>query len=245
MEVSLFLMRSGKVYTSICGRLALFLLEEPTLDGKIEKYLQSLIPERTGLLKEMEQYAEAEHVPIMEPEGIATLLQFLRIQHPKAILELGTAIGYSAIRMAETLPDTRIVTIERFEKRIEVAKANFAKSGFSDRITLIGGDALEAFDHVKEHGLFDLIFVDAAKGQYRRFFELYEPLLNKDGIIITDNVLFKGLVAEDLANITPRRKRELIKKIQNFNQWLLSHPNYDTVILPIGDGIAISKHRGE
>ena len=90
-----------------------------------------------------------------------------------------------------------------------------------------------------------MIFVDAAKGQYRRFFEVYEPLLSNDGIIITDNVLFKGLVAEDLATITPRRKRGLIKRIQNFNQWLLSHQKFDTVILPIGDGIAISKHRGE
>lgn len=215
------------------------------MNGKIEKYLQSLIPERIGLLKEIEDYAIAEHVPIMEPEGIATLLQLLRIHRPQAILELGTAIGYSAIRMAETLPDAQIVTIERIEKRIEVAKANFSKSGFSNRITLVESDALEAFELVKEHGPFDLIFVDAAKGQYRRFFELYEPLLNKDGIIITDNVLFKGLVAEDLADITPRRKRGLIKRIQNFNQWLLSHPNYDTVILPIGDGIAISKHRGE
>jgi predicted O-methyltransferase YrrM len=215
------------------------------LDGKIEKYLQSLIPERTGLLKEMEEYALLEHVPIMEPEGMAALLQFLRIQRPETILELGTAIGYSAIRMAETLPNARIVTIERIEKRIEAAKANFAKSGFSDRITLIESDALEAFEQVKEHGLFDLIFVDAAKGQYRRFFELYEPLLHRNGIIITDNVLFKGLVAEDLADITPRRKRGLIKRIQHFNQWLLSHPHYDTIILPIGDGIAISKHRGE
>ena len=106
------------------------------MNGKIENYLQSLIPERTGLLKEIEEYAEVEHVPIMEPEGIETLLQFLRIQRPQAILELGTAIGYSAIRMAETLPNARIVTIERIEKRIETAKENFTKSGFRDRITL-------------------------------------------------------------------------------------------------------------
>ena len=181
----------------------------------------------------------------MEPEGIEIFLQFLRIHRPRTILELGTAIGYSAIRMAETLPNARIVTIERIEKRIETAKENFNKSGFKDRITLIESDALEAFDYVKDYGPFDLIFVDAAKGQYRRFFEVYEPLLSNDGIIITDNVLFKGLVAEDLATITPRRKRGLIKRIQNFNQWLLSHQKFDTVILPIGDGIAISKHRGE
>ncbi len=220
-------------------------MEEVTLNGKIENYLQSLIPERTGLLREIEEYAEKEHVPIMEPEGIEILLQFLRIHRPRTILELGTAIGYSAIRMAETLPNARIVTIERIEKRIETAKENFNKSGFKDRITLIESDALEAFDYVKDYGPFDLIFVDAAKGQYRRFFEVYEPLLSNDGIIITDNVLFKGLVAEDLATITPRRKRGLIKRIQNFNQWLLSHQKFDTVILPIGDGIAISKHRGE
>ena len=215
------------------------------MNGKIENYLQSLIPERTGLLREIEEYAEIEHVPIMEPEGIEILLQFLRIHRPRTILELGTAIGYSAIRMAETLPNARIVTIERIEKRIVTAKENFSKSGFQDRITLVESDALEAFDYVKDYGPFDLIFVDAAKGQYRRFFELYEPLLSNDGIIITDNVLFKGLVAEDLATITPRRKRGLIKRIQNFNQWLLNHQKFDTVILPIGDGIAISKHRGE
>lgn len=215
------------------------------LNGKIEAYLQALIPERTGLLKEIEDYAEAEHVPIMEPEGMATLLQFLRIHRPQTILELGTAIGYSAIRMAETLPSTKIVTIERIAKRIETAKENFAKSDYNERITLIESDALEAFELVQEHGPFDLIFVDAAKGQYRRFFELYEPLLSKNGIIITDNVLFKGLVAEDLADITPRRKRGLIKRIQNFNQWIVHHPHYDTIIVPIGDGMAISKHRGE
>ena len=184
------------------------------MDGKIETYLQSLIPERTGLLKEIEEYAEREHVPIMEPEGIEVLLQFLRIQRPQSILELGTAIGYSAIHMAETLPNVRIVTIERIEKRIQAAKENFAKSGYGDRITMIESDALEAFNDVKDYAPFDLIFVDAAKGQYRRFFELYEPLLNQDGIIITDNVLFKGLVAEDLENITTRRKRGLIKRIK-------------------------------
>lgn len=215
------------------------------MNGKIDQYLQSLIPDRVGLLKEMEEYAEAEHVPIMEPEGIETLLQLLRIHRPQVILELGTAIGYSAIRMAETLPNVHIVTIERNEKRIEEAKNNISKSGYSNRITLIESDALEAVHLVKEYGPFDLIFVDAAKGQYRRFFELYESLLSKTGIILTDNVLFKGLVAEDVESITPRRKRGLVKRIQNFNQWLLSHPNYDTIILPIGDGIAISKYRGE
>ncbi|MFJ7637307.1 O-methyltransferase [Peribacillus sp. NPDC097264] len=216
------------------------------MNGKIDQYLHDLLPERTGLIKELEDFAREHNVPIMEPEGIEVLLQILRLHQPKAILEVGAAIGYSAIRMAETLPDVRIVTLERNEARIEQAKANIAKSGLSERITLIEGDALEAGPHVKDHGPFDIIFVDAAKGQYKRFFELFEPFLNEAGIIITDNVLFKGLVAENIEEMEmTRRKRALIRKIKDFNIWLHDHPHYDTVILPIGDGVAISKHRGD
>lgn len=216
------------------------------MNGKIEQYLHSLIPERTGLLKELEDFAMENNVPIMEPEGIEVLLQILRLHQPKAILEVGSAIGYSAIRMAETLPEAQIVTLERNEARIEQARANFKKAGLSERITLIEGDALEAGPKVMEHGPFDIIFVDAAKGQYKRFFELFEPFLVDAGIIITDNVLFKGLVAENIEEMEmTRRKRALIKKIRDFNIWLHDHPHFDTVILPIGDGVAISKHRGD
>ena len=182
----------------------------------------------------------------MEPEGIEVLLQILRLHRPQAILELGSAIGYSAIRMAETLPDARIVTIERIEARIELQGLTSRRRDCRKGITLIEGDALEAGPKVMEHGPFDIIFVDAAKGQYKRFFELFEPFLADAGIIITDNVLFKGLVAENIEEMEmTRRKRALIKKIRDFNIWLHDHPHFDTVILPIGDGVAISKHRGD
>jgi predicted O-methyltransferase YrrM len=215
------------------------------MNQKIESYLHSLIPAREGLFAEMEQYAEDWKVPIMEPEGIEALLQIIRLSRPQAILEVGTAIGYSALRMAEAVPDAKIVTIERDEERIEKAKENIQKYGRQNQIVLLEGDALETAELVKTHGPFDAVFIDAAKGQYRRFFELYEPFLQSNGIIVTDNVLFKGLVAEDEETIEPKRIRSLVRKIKEYNEWVMGHPHYDTVILPIGDGVAISKHRGD
>jgi predicted O-methyltransferase YrrM len=211
----------------------------------IDEYLQSLIPKRNGLIAAMEEYARLHNVPIMEPEGIEALLQILRLKNPQAILEVGAAIGYSALRMAEALPDVKIVTIERDEERIGLAKENIGKACAQDQVTLIEGDALEVTESIKEYGTFDAIFIDAAKGQYRKFFELYEPFLNDSGIIVTDNVLFKGLVAVPEEEIELRRIRSLVRKIKEYNVWLHEHPDYDTVILPIGDGVAISKHKGK
>lgn len=215
------------------------------MNQRIDNYLNSLIPARQGLFEEMERYAAEFKVPIMEPEGIEALLQILRLSRPKAILEVGTAIGYSALRMAEAHPHAKIVTLERDEDRIAKAKEFIEKAGKKEQITLLEGDALEAASLVKEHGPFDAIFIDAAKGQYQRFFELYREFLQNGGIIVTDNVLFKGLVAKEDNVIEPKRIRNLVRKIRDFNAWLMSHPDYHTVILPIGDGVAISKHRGE
>ncbi|CAH0346569.1 O-methyltransferase [Bacillus sp. CECT 9360] len=215
------------------------------MNEKIESYLGSLITPRKGLFAEMELYANDFNVPIMEPEGIEALLQIIRLSRPKAILEVGTAIGYSALRMAEAAPDAKIVTLERDEERIVKAKEYIKKAGKQEQVLLLEGDALELTGLVKEHGPFDAIFIDAAKGQYRRFFELYESVLQSDGIIVTDNVLFKGLVAEEEESIEPKRIRSLVRKIKEYNEWIMNHPRYHTVILSIGDGVAISKHRGE
>lgn len=147
--------------------------------------------------------------------------------------------------MAEALPYTTIVTIERDEQRFHQAKAHIKEAGLEDRIHLIFGDALEVLDTVKKHAPFDLIFVDAAKGQYERFFSMYETCLTHSGTIITDNVLFRGLVAEDINTIEPKRIKNLVKKIDRYNHWLMNHPDYQTTILPVGDGIAISMKRGD
>jgi predicted O-methyltransferase YrrM len=213
------------------------------LNEKLHSYIEGLISERNSLFTEMENYASEHNVPIMELSGIETLLQLLRIQQPQKLLEVGTAIGYSALRMAHALPDAQIVTIERDLERIQVAEQFIERSEHSHQITLIKGDALEVEDTVRGHASFDVIFIDAAKGQYKKFFEIYSKYLNDNGMIITDNVLFKGLVAEPV--IETKRIRNLVKKIDEFNHWLMIHPDYDSVILPVGDGVAISRRRGE
>src|SRR5690348_5162738 len=135
----------------------------------VQNYLRLFIKERTPLVREMEEYAKEHHVPIMDLLGMEHMLQFLRLIQPKKILELGAAIGYSSIRMVQALPDCQVVTIERNPPRIKKAKEHIEKIGFTHQITLIEGDALESFDLVQPHGGFDVIFIDAAKGQYKRF----------------------------------------------------------------------------
>lgn len=208
---------------------------------KLHAYIESIIPARAELFEEMEEYAEKNGVPIMELAGIEAMLQLLRIQKPVSILEIGTAIGYSALRMAQAVPSCKIVTIERDAERYELAEQYIQKAGKEEQISIIKGDALEVEELIKESAPFDAIFIDAAKGQYRKFFEIYSQYLSNDGMIITDNVLFKGLVCE--SNIENKRIRSLVKKINDFNIWLMNHPDYYSVILPVGDGVAITKKR--
>ncbi|KMJ60232.1 SAM-dependent methyltransferase [Bacillus sp. LL01] len=214
-------------------------------ENKVITYLDSLVSPRNEITAKMEKLAQEDNVPIMDLVGMETLLQLLRLAQPKRILEIGAAIGYSAIRMAQAIPDVTIVTIERDEHRYMQAKQHIAEASLDNRIDLIFGDALEVFEQVQQRGRFDLIFIDAAKGQYERFFTMYETLLDDAGVIITDNVLFRGLVAENHEAIEPKRIRNLVKKIDCYNRWLMEHPNYITTIMPVGDGIAISKKRGE
>nr|WP_233143930.1 O-methyltransferase [Lottiidibacillus patelloidae] len=205
---------------------------------KIEKYLENLVQDRTGLLEEMEHYAKENNVPIMDIVGMEALLQFLRLKQPKTILEIGAAIGYSAIRMALTLPQVTIVTIERDEKRYSDAVSFIKKADLEERIQVIFGDALDVLEDVKEKYSFDAIFIDAAKGQYQKFFTTSQQCLNENGMIISDNVLFRGLVAsiED----AEKRHKNMVKKIDAYNEEIMNDPQFDTMILPIGDGIAIS-----
>ncbi|RSD24111.1 O-methyltransferase [Mesobacillus subterraneus] len=211
------------------------------LNDKLQEYLDSLIHPRQDLLGEMEEYAQQNGVPIMEPAGIETMLQLLRIQQPEMILEVGTAIGYSALRMAFALPEAKVVTLERDEDRFMLAVEYIRRAAKQDQIIQIKGDALKLEQEVSRYAPFDTIFIDAAKGQYKRFFEMYSSYLKPGGMIVTDNVLFKGLVYHQEAE--SKRVRSLVKKIDEFNRWLSSNPEYDTIILPIGDGVAVSKKR--
>ncbi|MRG86684.1 methyltransferase domain-containing protein [Salinibacillus xinjiangensis] len=188
----------------------------------------------------MEKYATENKIPIMEPLGIELLKQMLRVKQPKNILEIGAAIGYSAIRMAEATTDSTIVTVERDESRYQQALANIKETNLSERIDVIFGDALEVYETVKEKGPYDVFFIDAAKGQYQQFFELYEQLIHQDGLIITDNVLFKGYVVDDQEGAQKGRMQKIGQKVRAFNNWILNHPDFVTTIVPVGDGVALT-----
>ena len=202
-----------------------------------DAYTSSFISKRSDLLLEMEQFAEENYVPIMQLPAIETLLQMLRIQQPKRILEVGSAIGYSAIRMAMTVPHCQIITIERDEKRIVNAKNFIARSEVADRIKLIEGDALEV-EVTSTNETFDAIFIDAAKGQYQKFFDKYSPLVKQGGILYIDNMYMHGLSDLDMKDV-PRRKRTMIRNLHHFADWVIQNEDYQSTFFPIGDGLLV------
>ncbi len=185
----------------------------------------------------MKEYAKKNNVPIIQDEGLAFLLTLVRVKRPVKILEIGTAIGYSASMMANE--GTTVYTIERDMKMYEQALLNVKNLNLEDRVHLIFKDALEAFDDVKDNR-FDLIFIDAAKAQYINFFNLYSPLLKDDGIIVTDNMLFHGVKMEDAKT---RALRGLIRKLNNYTNFLLENEDFQTSIFNVGDGMAVSTRR--
>ena len=202
-----------------------------------DAYTSSFISKRSDLLLEMEQFAEENYVPIMQLPAIETLLQMLRIQQPKRILEVGSAIGYSAIRMAMTVPQCQIITIERDETRIVNAKDFIARSEVADRIKLIEGDALEV-EVTSTHETFDAIFIDAAKGHYQKFFDKYSPLVKQGGILYIDNMYMHGLSDLDMKDV-PRRKRTMIRNLHHFADWVIQNEDYQSTFFPIGDGLLV------
>ena len=188
---------------------------------------------------ELREYAKENGVPIIIDEGLSFLESVIRIKKPINILEIGSAIGYSAIRMARAA-NSNVYSIERDEKMYNLAIGNINKANLNDKIHIIFKDALEAFDDVKDIK-FDLIFIDAAKAQYHKFFDLYTPLLNDEGVVVCDNMYFHGLV-EDISNIDnySRSVRGLIRKLNEFHEYLLSNNEYHTSVYNIGDGMSIS-----
>lgn len=187
-------------------------------------------------IKEMERYAEANNVPIIERDSIEFVNKYILMNGVKKILELGTAIGYSAILMANASEDVEITTIERDEKRYREAVKNVNKVGLDKRIEIVFNDALE----VNLAGFkYDLIFIDAAKGQYIKFFEKFENYLNPGGIIITDNLKFHGLV-QNKEKIESRNVRGLVTKIEKYIEFLKGNEEFVTRFYDIGDGLSVS-----
>lgn len=185
----------------------------------------------------LKSYAKENHVPIILDEGLSFLINIIKTKNAKNILEVGAAIGYSSINMAKRSNST-VTTIERDDAMYSEAVKNIKDANLEDKIRLLHMDALEAFNEVK-NDKFDLIFIDAAKAQYQKFFETYESLLNSNGIIICDNMNFHMLKEQDQASLS-RSVRGLVRKLANFEEWLLDNNNYETTIYDIGDGMSIS-----
>ena len=188
------------------------------------------------LLKEMKEYAESENVPIMMDEGINFLTNFILKKHVKSVLEIGTAIGYSAIQIALVDPNVVVTTIERDEVRYLEALKNVKAFGLEDRITLIYNDAFD----VSLSDKFDMIFIDAAKAQNKKLFEMFEKNLKKNGFIITDNLKFHGLVSKKEEEIKSRNLRGLVRKIKDYIEFLKTNTKYETEFFDVGDGISVS-----
>ena len=195
--------------------------------------------DKYAVIREIKQYAETNNVPIMKDDGINFLTTYILKNHVKSILEIGTAIGYSAIMMALVDVNVKITTIERDEVRYLEALKNVKLLGLEDRITLIYNDAF----NVKLDDKFDLIFIDAAKAQSIKFFEIFERNLNCNGAIITDNLKFHGLVDKNDSEIKSRNLRALVRKIKDYIKFLETNEKYNTEFFDIGDGISVSKRK--
>ncbi len=198
-----------------------------------------MVGEYYQYLREMKQYAETEKIPIMQEEGLDFLTTFIIKHQIRNILEIGTAIGYSTIMMALCHKEIRVTSIERDETRYLEALKNVKKFHLEDRITLIFNDALET----KIEGTFDLIFIDAAKAQDIKFFQLFSKNLAEKGYIITDNMYFHGLVEKNEKEIKSHNLRGLVRKIKEYIAFLNNHPDFNTVIYRVGDGVAVSERK--
>ncbi len=201
----------------------------------IIRYLRDLLPKREGIQGEMERFAKEHQVPISQPETMKLLEVIIRLGRIRSVLEVGCAIGYSAICMAEAGCET-IDTVELSPDAVRVAKENFQKAGIADRIRLYEGDAKEILPTLD--GEYDMIFMDAAKAQYQEFFPHCMRLLKTGGVLVSDNVLYKGMTATD--ELVTRRKITIVKRLRNYLSMISSAPELETTVIPIGDGVALS-----
>lgn len=208
------------------------------IDERMAAFIDSLDRGNTSFLDELENSALQERVPVIR-KPVQSLLKFLlSLSKPRNILEVGTAIGFSALLMNEYGPeDCHITTIEKYEKRIIQAEENFRRAGAEDRISLLAGDAADILKELT--GAYDLIFMDAAKGQYLLFLSEVLRLLAPGGLLVSDNVLQDGDIVESRFAVT-RRNRTIHARMREYLYQLKHDPQLETVILPIGDGVALS-----
>ena len=191
---------------------------------------------------EIEKSARKRNIPVMEKEGLEFLIQTFNEHQCHRCLEIGSAIGYSAMMMVSNIDDFVVETIELDDARYLEAIQNIKEQQLEDQIEIHHDDALTFDINDLKYQEFDCLFIDAAKAQYQKFFEKYEPLLKEDGMIISDNLIFHGHIFDNNQKQS-RNLKQLVRKINRYNDWLANHPDYDTLLLPIGDGVAISLKR--
>ncbi len=190
---------------------------------------------------EMEQYAKEKNVPIIEKESIAYIMKYIKANNVKNILEIGSAIGYSAILMASASKEVKVTTIERDEVRYMESLKNVKKCGFEKEVNVVFQDA---FDVNLTGVSYDLIFIDAAKGQYKKFFEKFQYFLAPGGVIITDNLKFHGYVGKK-ETIDSKNLRGIVDKIESYIEFLKTNPDFDTEFVDVGDGLSVSRRKNE
>ena len=192
------------------------------------------------LFKKMEEYGHANHVPIINENGLKVLLDTVRKYKPKRVLEIGTAIGYSALQIAANAAQgVEITTLELSEERARLARSFMEESPYNSQITILTGDAGKLLEEIS--GRYDFVFIDAAKGQYPDYFRKIQPYLADDAVIAADNVLFRGYVRGGVE--APRRFRTIVKRLREYLSMVENNPEYTTSIYDNGDGLAVSVRR--
>jgi predicted O-methyltransferase YrrM len=210
--------------------------DDPILRPEQAEYLHRLLPPRDELLAEMEDYAAEHDVPISVPE-VGRLLEVLAASVGAGqILEVGTAIGYSALRMARAAPAGRVVTLDRDRSRLELARDYLARGGVLDRVELVEGEALELLPRLQ--GPFAMAYLDGDKSLYLRCLDQLLPRLAVGGLLVIDNLLWKGRVADPPAEDDPTADA-----LASFNGYLMGHPQLSAVVLPLGDGVGVASKR--
>lgn len=211
------------------------------VDERMVTYIRSLEVPESAVIEAIEQEALRDRVPIIRKEMQSFLKVLLMIKRPMRILEVGAAVGFSSILMSEYIPEGgHITTIENYDKRIPIARANFKRAGKEEQIDLIEGDALEVMHGLE--GPYDLIFVDAAKGQYIHYLPEVMRLLGTDGVLVSDNVLQEGDIIESRFAVE-RRNRTIHSRMREYLYELKHHDQLQTSIVPLGDGVALSVKR--
>ncbi|MFP9171758.1 O-methyltransferase [Streptococcus australis] len=217
-------------------------MRRPVVKEEIVSFMRERQAPVTDALKELEEFARRENIPIIPHETVAFFRLFLQTMQPKSILEIGTAIGFSALLMAEQVPDARITTIDRNEEMIGFAKENFARFDQRDQITLLEGDAVDLLEHIEQR--FDLIFMDSAKSKYIVFLPEVLKRLEVGGVVILDDIFQGGDVARDIMEVR-RGQRTIYRGLQRLFDATLDHPGLTASLIPLGDGILMIRKNQE